>query len=169
MGKDQKDDCESYEHCDQAETMDIPHVVAGDASTSALFTHPSWASSHIGFSILGGFRVRHGISNRLIGPALVWAVLASATGRGHVSVQRDVSDRVLFFFDRGTEGWLTLTGSDRAILSSRPCSSFCSERSLPRFLLSLSGTFGSAPRLLTAGCLACMVEPISYSYRRTIL
>jgi hypothetical protein len=45
-----------------------------------------------------------------------------------------------------------LTGSEPAMLSSRPCSSFRSKEFDGLSRLDLSGTCGSAPRFLVAGC-----------------
>jgi hypothetical protein len=53
------------------------------------------------------------------------------------------------FSAMGIAGWVTLTGSDPAMLSSRPCSSFCSFGL--RFRLIFEGTWESAPRFFVAG------------------
>jgi hypothetical protein len=50
-------------------------------------------------------------------------------------------------------GWVILTGSEPAILSSRPCSSFLSKGSKDVSRFDLGGTWGSAPRFFVAGCL----------------
>ena len=51
----------------------------------------------------------------------------------------------------GIAGWVTLTGSDPAMLSSRPCSSFSSFGLLERFRLILGRDVESAPRFFVAG------------------
>lgn len=56
------------------------------------------------------------------------------------------------FSAMGVVGWVMLIGSDPAMLSSKPCSSFCSFEVLERLRLLLEGTCGSAPRFFVAGC-----------------
>jgi hypothetical protein len=55
----------------------------------------------------------------------------------------------LVFFGIGLAGCVTLTGSDPAMLSSSPCSSFASLELLDRLRLVPEGTWGSAPRFLS--------------------
>jgi len=57
----------------------------------------------------------------------------------------------LGFSGIGVAGCVMLIGSDPAMLSSKPCSSFCSFEVLERFRLLLEGTWGSAPRFFVAG------------------
>jgi hypothetical protein len=68
----------------------------------------------------------------------------------------------------GLAGCVTLTGSDPAMLSSSPCSSFASFRLLGRFRLFLEGTWGSAPRFFVAGWTNLGSSSIASSFSSTM-
>jgi hypothetical protein len=88
------------------------------------------------------------------------------------------------FSAMGVVGWVMLIGSDPAMLSSKPCSSFCSFEVLERLRLLLEGTCGSAPRFFVAGCTflwssstassfsasinRCLASSTFRSFRRTV-
>jgi hypothetical protein len=68
----------------------------------------------------------------------------------------------------GLGGCVTLTGSDPAMLSSSPCSSFASFGMLDRFRLDLEGTWGSAPRFFVAGWINLGSSSVASSFSATM-